>query len=426
VRQAVETLPGSTNTARYRARHRRASLVLCWIAWTWLIACVIGGVLALLAVEGGIVGTAVPFVVLLTTPILFLSYLVERALERSLSHQVRRETAAPLHSAAQVLPPPTPVQFPSPTVPSADTARVRATHRQATGKMAFASLILLTAFVLMFLGIGGAYSASVMIVSVVVVMVSIVQDLKRRDSSYAAVLNAVAADREAEFQRVAAAVAAGAGPVLYMRAFADDQRAGRRFGELSEEEHLAKALAWIGPLVAIGRPGEQLPFVGAHRMYLADDEWQARVTSLMKEARLVVLRTAGSAGFRWEVITAAATVPPERVLLVVDDPRELRAVLDILVRQPDRRGSTLSLRGRRIGSVKGLVMFERDWVPHPLRLQRGWFRMRHEFGPLVGRFTLSLRPLFDRHQIAYQVPPFSAPKIGAVVALIAIVASIYF
>jgi hypothetical protein len=46
----------------------------------------------------------------------------------------------------------------------------------------------------------------------------------------------------------------------------------------------------IGPFVAIGRPGERLPQLGAIRLYVADPEWQEMVTRLMSEAALVVLR----------------------------------------------------------------------------------------------------------------------------------------
>ena len=61
-----------------------------------------------------------------------------------------------------------------------------------------------------------------------------------------------------------------AAPVLYLRSFADDGCAARRYGALTEEEQLAKALAWVGPLLAVGRPGEVLPHVGAQRIYVAD------------------------------------------------------------------------------------------------------------------------------------------------------------
>jgi hypothetical protein len=41
---------------------------------------------------------------------------------------------------------------------------------------------------------------------------------------------------------------------------------------LTQEEQLVEALKPAGPVVAVGRPGERLPPVGARRIYLVDDE----------------------------------------------------------------------------------------------------------------------------------------------------------
>ena len=144
-------------------------------------------------------------------------------------------------------------------------------------------------------------------------------------------------------------------PVLYLRSFADDDSAARRHGALTEEEQLAKALAWIGPLFAVGKPGETLPQVGAQRIYVGDDQWQARVSELMAQARLVVLRTGSTGGFRWEVERALAALTPDRLLLVADDARELRAVLHAIAGRVGRPVTAVRLRGRAIATVKGLV-----------------------------------------------------------------------
>ncbi|MET0917983.1 MAG: hypothetical protein ABWY07_06105 [Burkholderiales bacterium] len=195
-----------------------------------------------------------------------------------------------------------------------------------------------------------------------------------------------------------------AAPVLYLRSFADDGRAARRYGALTEEEQLAKALAWIGPFLAVGRPGETLPHVGAQRIYLADDEWQHRVLELMAQARLVVLRTGSTQGFHWEVEQALSVLTPDRLLLVADERSELRAVLDLIARHAGRPQKRLWLLSWPIASTKGLVAFRPDWSPAPLRLKAGIWRSSGRDEPLVGRFTLALRPLFDRLRVDYQLP----------------------
>jgi hypothetical protein len=105
-------------------------------------------------------------------------------------------------------------------------------------------------------------------------------------------------------------------PVLYLRSFQDDPIAAQ--GELhysipgphgsqplslvaeTEEEQLAQVMNEIGPFVALGRPGEMLPEIGAARTYTSNDEWQSKVLNLMGQAKLVVLRAGDTSSFLWE------------------------------------------------------------------------------------------------------------------------------
>ncbi len=112
-------------------------------------------------------------------------------------------------------------------------------------------------------------------------------------------------------------------PVLYLRSFDEDEATAKLKGSLTEEEHLARLLERIGPVVAIGRPGERLPNVGARRVYVGDDEWQSTIEGLMKRARLVAIRTGLSKGLRWETHKAFELLAPEQLLLVVDSRKEL-------------------------------------------------------------------------------------------------------
>ena len=116
---------------------------------------------------------------------------------------------------------------------------------------------------------------------------------------------------------------------------------------------------------------------------------------------------------------ALTALTPDRLLLVADERRELRAVLAAIARRVGRPETSVRLRGWSIASVKGLVMFGTDWSPQPLRLVRGAFRARDSDEPLVGRFTLALRPLFDRLGVAYSPPGYSAVKVGIVLYVVA-------
>lgn len=100
--------------------------------------------------------------------------------------------------------------------------------------------------------------------------------------------------------------------VLLLRSFSDDRlrmRTALNAGTLlslvgarmSAERALAQMLLGDGELVAIGRPGERLPRLGAARTYFPDDEWQDAVRRTAAAAHAVVLICGTSAGLAWEV-----------------------------------------------------------------------------------------------------------------------------
>ena len=119
-------------------------------------------------------------------------------------------------------------------------------------------------------------------------------------------------------------------PVLYLRSFRDDghalmvdlgwprvQAALGAVMPVSAEEELADALAGIGPVIAIGKPGEPLPELGAARLYIGHDVWQAEVNALMQKAALVVVRVGASPGVLWEINQVLENLPRERLVLVL-------------------------------------------------------------------------------------------------------------
>lgn len=84
------------------------------------------------------------------------------------------------------------------------------------------------------------------------------------------------------------------------------------------EEDIVLTLRFkVGPVVAVGRPGERLPLSGARRFYLPLDNWQPTVSDVIRKARLVVLATGTSEGTLWEFTEAVRLLPPERLLVMV-------------------------------------------------------------------------------------------------------------
>jgi hypothetical protein len=88
----------------------------------------------------------------------------------------------------------------------------------------------------------------------------------------------------------------------------------------SFEEALAAKLAAYGPVIAIGRPGEKVAPLGAARLWVPDDSWQARVEELLRSCRFAVLilgEIDGEYGLAWEVGRLVSMAQPEKVVLVV-------------------------------------------------------------------------------------------------------------
>lgn len=174
----------------------------------------------------------------------------------------------------------------------------------------------------------------------------------------------------------------GDGPfVLYLRPFADDMT-GAEMEQLSRlattpygflastrtlEEGVARLFRRVGPLIAVGRPGEDLPFAGARRFYLPLDDWQDTVRQLMLRARLVVLVTGPGPGTVWEFVEASRLLPPSRLLLAVfhDPPvyEEFRRAVasSARLRLPDYPGLAYPKRatdGTRDYALRGVITFD--------------------------------------------------------------------
>ncbi|CAG0962063.1 hypothetical protein GEOBC_00787 [Geobacteraceae bacterium] len=113
--------------------------------------------------------------------------------------------------------------------------------------------------------------------------------------------------------------------VLYLRAFTDDVRArataefgGMPFSSLvTEEEQIRKAVEPIGGLVAIGKPGEPLPELGAAREYVDNTHWKARVQDLIDQSALVLIRVGSSPGIAWEINEAFSRKPSSSIVLLL-------------------------------------------------------------------------------------------------------------
>lgn len=111
--------------------------------------------------------------------------------------------------------------------------------------------------------------------------------------------------------------------ILYLRSFYSDESAlsypfrlaSRLSTRMTDEESLIKLLNKIGFVVAIGKPGEWLPTIGAKRIYCTDENWQDTIVSYMGQSCLVIIRAGETEGLSWELKTARNLVKPEHLVI---------------------------------------------------------------------------------------------------------------
>lgn len=115
---------------------------------------------------------------------------------------------------------------------------------------------------------------------------------------------------------------------LWLRSFSDDNvrvTAVGPFGVLSWvfgfqlrlEECVARWASFQGPLVAIGKPGERYPLLGAVRTYVTDDQWKQVVENAARSAKAIILLAGSSEGLGWEVDHVSASDRRDRVLVLL-------------------------------------------------------------------------------------------------------------
>jgi hypothetical protein len=85
-------------------------------------------------------------------------------------------------------------------------------------------------------------------------------------------------------------------PILYLRAFRDDQN-------FSSFENSLACLNNLGPLIALGSPRDDSSRLGSYRSYLDNAEWQHAVSSFMQAARMIFLVPATTDNVDWEIAT---------------------------------------------------------------------------------------------------------------------------
>jgi hypothetical protein len=185
-------------------------------------------------------------------------------------------------------------------------------------------------------------------------------------------------------------------PILYLRSFELDRAASNPsglsvFGFLvaisTPEQKLARQLSRAGPVIAIGRPGERLPPLGAARFYVTDELWQQKVADVAKASQLVVWTSGVSEGLRWEIAHLLADVPAQKLVLWAHP----HLTVEGAAREAEWSLFRTTLGGlfpkslpATLGATE-LFVFAADGTPVPVEPRLGFLRrlLRPFFGALV-------------------------------------------
>jgi hypothetical protein len=112
-------------------------------------------------------------------------------------------------------------------------------------------------------------------------------------------------------------------PIFYLRSFALDDVVGRpsilellvNFQPFNPEQTMTAIIGRCGPVLAIGRPGEALPALGAARFYVTHELWQEKVADVATVSQLVVWVSGTTLGLQWEITHLLRSLPPEKLIL---------------------------------------------------------------------------------------------------------------
>lgn len=137
-----------------------------------------------------------------------------------------------------------------------------------------------------------------------------------------------------------------------------------------EQQSLAKYMSQIGVYVAIGRPGESLPYPGAKKVYVTDDEWQNVVGRWIDKSVAVVLEPGGSGeGLSWEISYIVNYAKPEKILVILprihSEYEPVRKYLNKFFPMPLPEKVNRDIR---------LITFKSDWEPFPIKYLFPFFR----------------------------------------------------
>lgn len=149
-------------------------------------------------------------------------------------------------------------------------------------------------------------------------------------------------------------------PIIYLRSFDADETADQ------DEKILADIMQEVGPFIAIGRPGDKLPPLGASRFYVEDKNWRNKVTQLLDISVLVVLRAGKTGGLIWELRKCRKRLTPNSLAVLIPRNRSEYEVFCQMVEDAELRMVLPKFPVKKLARFKaselaGVMHFSDEW-----------------------------------------------------------------
>lgn len=163
------------------------------------------------------------------------------------------------------------------------------------------------------------------------------------------------------------------------------------------EEYLVWILKLFGSVVAIGRPGESLPELGAVRTYWSDDQWQDAVRQTAMRSRGIVMIAGSGEGLRWEMERLRAWGLLSKTLIVLPPDPDAQSSL----RRFDRAIEQISPGGTAVreyflpAAWTGLTVDADGTLRHHIADGRDWAAYAATVASFFGQLRGQLDPVAD-------------------------------
>ena len=123
---------------------------------------------------------------------------------------------------------------------------------------------------------------------------------------------------------------------------------------------MCEGLSYVGPVIAIGRPNEELPELGAARKYVTDSAWKDEVVTMLDSCRFACLLVGSSEGVLWELQTLVKYGQQKFLLVVRQNEEGNKSWRDFATKASKFWPSDIP---KSLPDQTLAVLFCRDWEP---------------------------------------------------------------